>query len=309
MIMPHRALRVAVLPLAMLLVASVAGTSLAQERATVVDADGNNVVIEDASRVVTLGGVATEIAYALGAQDQIVAIDESSYYPPEAIAEKSTIGYHRFLAAEPVLAADPTLIIGDDTTGPPDVVSQLREAGITMLLLGEPGSLDDTRETVRSIGLALGLEGPAEEVVATLDEEVAAAEEVVSQVTTTPRVLFFFRPPGAPSLVSGTGTGASEMIALAGGENVFPFFEGYIPMTPEGIAEAAPDLILTTDASLGEFGGLEGLLAEPGIGQTPAAQNGRIVSMEDLYLLGFGPRTGQAIAELAQLLHPDLAQE
>ena len=99
------------------------------------------------------------------------------------------------------------------------------------------------------------------------------------------------------------------MIALAGGENVFSGFDGYVPMTPEGIAEASPDIILTTDASLREIGGIDGLIAEPGVGQTPAATNGRIVSLEDLYLLGFGPRTGQAITELAQLLHPDLVHE
>jgi iron complex transport system substrate-binding protein len=79
-------------------------------------------------------------------------------------------------------------------------------------------------------------------------------------------------------------------------------------MTPEGIAEAAPGVILTTDASLLELGGLEGLIAEPGVAQTPAAENGRIVSMEDLYLLGFGPRTGQAVADLARLLHPEVAE-
>ena len=282
--------------------------ALAQDPVAVTDADGAEVLIEDASRVVTLGGAVTEIAYALGAQDRIVAVDESSYYPPEALAEKPTIGYHRFLAAEPVLAASPTLLIGDDQTGPPEVLAQLRDAGITTLLLPESSSLDETLATIRSIGSALGLEEAAEKVSATLDEEVAAAQELVSQAAATPRVLFYFRPPGAPSLVSGTGTGASEMIALAGGENVFPDFEGYIPMTPEGIAEAAPDVILTTDASLRELGGLDGLLAEPGITQTPAAANDRIVAMEDLYLLGFGPRTGQAISDLAMLLHPELAQ-
>ncbi len=78
-------------------------------------------------------------------------------------------------------------------------------------------------------------------------------------------------------------------------------------MTPEGIAEAAPDVILTTDASLERFGGLDAFMAAPGLSQTPAAEAGRIVSMEDLYLLGFGPRTGRAIADLARLLHPELA--
>jgi iron complex transport system substrate-binding protein len=292
----------------MLLAATTAGLTSAQEPVTVTDAAGSEVTITDASRVATLGGVVTEIAYALGAAEQIVAVDESSYYPPEAIAEKPTIGYHRFLAAEPILAADPTLIIGDDTSGPPEVVSQLRDAGITTLLLPEPGSLEDAKALVGSIGQALGLDDAATEVIATLDAEVAAAQELAAEATSTPRVLFYFSPPGAPSMVSGTGTGASEMIALAGGENVFPFFENYVPMTPEGIAEAAPDVILTTDASLRQLGGMEGLLAEPGIAQTPAAENDRIVSMEDLYLLGFGPRTGQAIADLAQLIHPELAE-
>lgn len=284
------------------------GALAAQEPATVTDANDDDIVIADASRVVTLGGVITEIAYALGAQDRIVAVDESSYFPSEALAEKPTIGYHRLLAAEPVLAADPTLIIGPDTTGPPDVVGQLRDTGITTLLLEEPSDLDATHGLIGSIGLALGLEDAAEAVVAGLDAEVAAAQDLVAQADTTPRVLFYFRPPGAPGLVSGTETGASGMIGLAGGENVFAGFEGYVPMTPEGIAEAAPDVILTTDATLREVGGLEGLLAEPGVAQTPAATNDRIISMEDLYLLGFGPRTGQAVADLARLFHPELAE-
>ncbi len=296
------------IPLALMLVATASTALVAQEPIAVTDAHGDEVVVADASRVVTLGGVATEIAYALGAQDRIVAVDESSYYPPDALTQKPTIGYHRFLAAEPVISAAPTLVIGDDTTGPPDVVGQLRDAGIAMLLLEEPGDLDGTRESIESIGLALGLGSAAEGLVATLDEEVAAAQDLVAGAEWTPRVLFYFRPPGAPTLIAGMDTGASEMIELAGGENVFPGFAGYVPMTPEGIAEAAPDVILTTDASLREIGGLEALLTEPGIAQTPAAANDRVVSMEDLYLLGFGPRTGRAIADLARLLHPNLDQ-
>lgn len=306
--MSRFASRMAVTGLGMLFVVSTAGTSLAQDQTVVTDADGNEVVITDASRVATLGGVVTEVAYALGAQDRIVAVDESSSYPPEALVDKPTIGYYRFLSAEPVLAVAPTLIIGGAETGPADVLSQLRDAGIPTLLIADSKSVDGASESIRSVGLALGLGSEAENVVASLAQEVAAAEALVSQAASTPRVLFFFHPPGAPSLVSGADTAADEMIALAGGENVFTDFDGYVPMTPEGIAQAAPDVIVTTDASLGELGGLEGLLAEPGIAETPAAVGGRVVSMDDLFLLGFGPRTGQAIADLAQLLHPELAR-
>ena len=102
-------------------------------------------------------------------------------------------------------------------------------------------------------------------------------------------------------------TAAGSMIKLAGGTNIYPGFPGYVPMTPEGMVETAPHVILTTDDSIAQYGGLEAFLAAPGVAQTPAAENGRIVSMDDLYLLGFGPRTGLAIADLARLLHPELA--
>ena len=108
-------------------------------------------------------------------------------------------------------------------------------------------------------------------------------------------------------LISGEHSAAGHMISLAGGSHVYPGFRGYIPMTPEGIVESAPDVILTTTRSIERLGGWDAVREHPGIGQTPAADNDRIVVMDDLYLMGFGPRTGQAIADLALLLHPELA--
>lgn len=279
----------------------------AQEPLVVADADGNLVTIEDASRVATLGGVFTETAYALGAQDQVTAVDASSFYPPEALADKPNFGYYRFLSAEPVLAQAPSLIIGNEETGPPEVVAQLRDAGVPILLLPDNNDVQAARDLITTLGSIFGREEAAVELVAELDADVAAAEALVAQATESPRVLFILQPPEAPLLVAGGDTAAGSMISLAGGENIYPGFGSYVPMTPEGIVETAPDVILTTDASIERLGGREALLATPGIAQTPAAQAGRIVAMEDLYLLGFGPRTGKAIADLARLLHPELA--
>jgi iron complex transport system substrate-binding protein len=282
-------------------------TAAAQELLTVTDVDGQPVAITDTSRVATLGGVFTETAYALGAQDQVAAVDASSFYPPEALAEKPNFGYYRFLSAEPVLAQAPSLIIGNEETGPPEVVAQLRDAGVPILLLPDGNDVQGARELITTLGLVLGRETEAAALVASLDADVAAAEALVAEAQGRPRVLFVLQPPEAPTLVAGGDTAAGSMIDLAGGENIYPGFGSYIPMTPEGIAEAAPDVILTTDASLERFGGLDAFMAAPGLSQTPAAKARRIVSMEDLYLLGFGPRTGRAIADLARLLHPELA--
>lgn len=302
--------RIRLLPrLALASLLLLAGTTpvAAQDPINITDVDGNVVAITDTSRVATLGGVFTETAYALGAQDQVAAVDASSFYPPEALAEKPNFGYYRFLSAEPVLAQAPSLIIGNEETGPPEVVAQLRDAGVPILLLPDNNDVQAARDLITTLGTIFGKEDGAAELIATLDADVTAAEELVTQATSRPRVLFILQPPEAPTLVAGGDTAAGSMISLAGGENIYPGFGSYIPMTPEGIVEIAPDIILTTDASLERFGGREAFLAAPGIAQTRSAQAGRVVSMEDLYLLGFGPRTGKAIADLARLLHPELA--
>jgi iron complex transport system substrate-binding protein len=283
------------------------GPVLGRDLVTVTGADGESVTIEDASRVATLGGVFTETAYALGAQDQVVAVDDSSFYPPQALAEKPSLGYYRDIAAEPVLAQAPSLIVGDEETGPPEVVAQLRAAGIPVLLLPDNDDVPAARDLITTLGAVFGREQAASDLVATLDADVSEAQALVAQATSQPRVLFVLQPPQAPLLIAGGDTAAGSMIELAGGQNIYPGFGSYIPMTPEGIVEAAPDVILTTDLSLEVLGGLDAFLALPGIAQTEAAQAGHVVSMEDLYLMGFGPRTGKAIADLARLLHPELA--
>ena len=304
--MPTRSLTA--LALAGLLALASAGMAVAQAPLTVTDVDGDDVVIEDASRVATLGGVFTETTYALGAQDQLIAVDASSFHPPEALEEKPNFGYYRFLSAEPVLAQEPSLIIGNEETGPPEVVQQLRDAGVPILLLPDNNDVQAARDLITTLGAVFGRETEAGDLLATLDAEVAAAEALVAQATSSPRVLFILQPPGAPMLVAGAVTAAGSMIELAGGTNVYPGFPGYIPMTPEGIVESDPDVILTTTSSIERLGGYDAFLEQPGISQTAAVQDDRVVAMEDLYLMGFGPRTGQAIADLARLLHPELAQ-
>lgn len=298
--------RLAIPALAGLLVVGAAGITLAQEPLTVTDVNGDEVAIEDTSRVATLGGVFTETAYALGAQDRVAAIDASSFYPPEALEEKPNFGYYRFLSAEPVLAQDPSLVIGNEETGPPEVVEQLRGAGVPILLLPDNNDTQAARDLIDTLGAIFEKPEEAEALIEQLEADVAEAEALVAQAQSSPRVLFVLQPPEAPLLVSGEISAAGNMITLAGGSHVFPGFRGYIPMTPEGIVESAPEVILTTEASVERLGGWDAVMEHPGIGQTPAADGGRVYAMEDLYLMGFGPRTGQAIADLALLLHPEL---
>jgi len=281
--------------------------ALAQDEAppTVINADGEEVVIEDASRIITMGGSVTEIVFALGAGDQVVARDSSSLYPP-AVDELEEVGYVRQLSAEPVLSLEPTLIITIPDAGPPEAVEQLEAAGVTLLVVPEADSIDGVTDKIAVIAEALGREEAGAELIETVSTDYAAAQELQTEMTTTPSVMFIYaRGAGAVS-VAGTDTSAHAMIEMAGAENAVTEFEGFQPITAEAVVTAAPDVILMMTRGLDSLGGVEGLLEQPGIAQTPAGENARVVVMDDLYLLGFSTRTGTAVLDLTYLLHEEL---
>ena len=115
-------------------------------------------------------------------------------------------------------------------------------------------------------------------------------------------MLFVYARGPSTLLVGGGGTAADAMIRLAGGTNAASGFDGYKPLTAEAAVAAAPQVILVTTSGLESVGGTDGLLDLPGLALTPAGKARRVVAMDDLYLLGFGPRVAGAMAALADQL-------
>ncbi|MXY93462.1 MAG: hemin ABC transporter substrate-binding protein [Caldilineaceae bacterium SB0664_bin_27] len=268
------------------------------------DADGNPVVVDDLSRIITLGGTVTEIVFALGSGDNVVAVDSSSSYPAQ-VGDLPQVGYQRRLSAEGVLALDPSLILATTEAGPSEAVQHFRDAGVDVLLLESDDSVEGVAEKIRGFAKALGREAEGESLVVQLEADLAQARAYVQSAESQPRVLFIYaRGAGAVS-VAGQNTGAQTMTQLAGGENAIEGFEGYRPLTAEAALAAAPDVILMFTSGLQSLGGQDGLLELPGIAQTPAAQHGRIVAMDGLYLLNFGPRMGQAVLDLAKQIREE----
>jgi iron complex transport system substrate-binding protein len=119
-------------------------------------------------------------------------------------------------------------------------------------------------------------------------------------------VLFVYARGAGTVAVAGRATAADEMIRLAGGRNAIDEFDGFKPLTAEAAVTAAPDVVLMLARGIDSLGGADSVWAQPGLAQTPAARGRRLVVMDDLYLLGFGPRTGAAVSDLARQLHPEL---
>lgn len=252
------------------------------------------------ARVVSLSGALTEIVYALGAQSQLVAVDSTSTFPAATDALPK-VGYMRQLSAEGVLAMRPTLLLATSEAGPANVITQLKNAGVKIVLIPSDHSFEELRHKVRAVASALGFIAEGKALEEKLQRDMTAVQLQIHSKTvlkTKPRVLFVLSHNGTPS-VSGKGSAADAFIKLAGATNAVQEFEGYKPMTAEALLTAAPDLILTTKQSIDAVGGVEHLLERPGISLTPAGKNRRIVVMEALYMLGFGPRLPEALKEVS----------
>ena len=261
--------------------------------------DGVDVGTLDARRIVTVGGPVTETVYALGLGGRVVGTDASSLYPDEILA-LPRLDYFRAISAEGVLSLSPTLVLAVEGTGPPGVVEQIRAAGVPVLVTPEVSTVEGAERRLLALGRVLDAEDAAISLASTLRDEVAAAEAL--RPRPAPRALFVYARGAGTLLVSGTGNPADAVLRLAGARNVVDAFEGYQPLTAEAVAGAAPDVIVLPTKSLESIGGLDGLFALPGLAQTPAAATRRVVTVDDALLLSFGPRLGEAVAELAREL-------
>jgi iron complex transport system substrate-binding protein len=256
----------------------------------------------DPSRIVSIGGSLTEIIYRLGAEELLVARDQTALYPPEA-RELPDVGYARALAPEGVLSVNPTALLVLEGSGPPEALEVLSHAGVEYQTVPEDYSAEGVLTKVHAVGAALGLDEEADQLALRLEADFAALEARNAQVTAPKKVLFILSNQGGQIQASGTGTAANGMIALAGGVNVISEFEGYRPLSAEAITAAAPDAILMMDRGDGQDDIADELLADPAIALTPAGQNKAIYRLEGSYLLGFGPRAADAANEVADLLY------
>lgn len=260
-------------------------------------------------RIVAVGTAATETVYALDEGANLVGVDNASAeYFPEA-AKLPKIGPRNAISAEGVLSLRPTVVVLTGDAGPPQVVEQIKAAGVETVALPATYTPDNVKAGVKQVAHALGKDAKGDELAAAIDRDLAEVKTMLEHAA-TPKVLFVGRGPNMPNAtMSGTGTTIDEMIRLAGGTNPMRDFQGFKSMTDEAVVAAAPDVILMTEHSFERSGGIDGVLKFPGVALTPAGCNRRIVTVSDVYFQGFGPGLGRAVRELAVKIHPDLETE
>jgi iron complex transport system substrate-binding protein len=260
-----------------------------------------------AARIVSVGGALTETLFALGAQADLVGVDTTSFYP-DAAKKLPSVGYQRTLSAEGVLSLAPTLLVATEDAGPPAVLRQIEAARVPIHVLDSAHSFEGVLARTLRLAALTGRASAGSALVERLQADWLAARERVAvlaprDAAKAPRVLFVMAQSLNQLRVAGKNTGADTLIGYAGARNAFDGAEGYKPLTPEAAVAAAPDVIVATDQGLAAVGGAANLLRAPGLAQTPAGRSQRVVSIEILLALGFGPRLPLAVTTLAEALH------
>lgn len=275
---------------------------------TVTDANGNDVTVTDVSRIIPLSGDIAEIVWDLGLGGNIVAVDVSATFPPPLLALPK-VGYERVLNAEGILAMEPTVVIGKQAAGPPEVLEQVSGAGVPLVIVSSSETIDAPMEKIEAVSTALGVVDAGQVLAAHVAEEIKAAQALAAQAPTKPSALVLLIQEGGVQLVGGGGTVASAMLEAAGATDAAAAagIMGYQPITPEALVAAAPEIIVTMAMGAEAVGGVEGVAALPGVAETPAGQNGRIYLYDDEMLVGMTPRTGQQLMAMIADFHPDLA--
>ena len=260
-------------------------------------------VAEDSTRIAVAGGSITEILFALDAQDKIVALDTTSNYPLQA-KEFPSIGYVRNLSSEGLLSLNPTLVLGENDMGPPAVLNQLERTGIDIKIIEEKHSALGILNKITCIGTIINqAERTLEFINYNLMPQIEQLDILASKNELSDyKVMFILNVQSGSPIVSGKGTSAHGLITMTGARNIVSQHDGWKQISPESIIKASPDAVVITQRGLDSYGTLEALYTHPSLSLTPAFQNKRVIVMDGMAMIGFGPRTIFSAVKIAASL-------
>ncbi|MFD7284509.1 hemin ABC transporter substrate-binding protein [Streptomyces sp. NPDC059863] len=288
---------------------------------TVNSADGRKVTITSADRIVPLTGSLSEIVFTLGLGERVVARDVTATF--EQAAKLPVVTRAHDVSAEGVLSLGPTLVLADTTTGPAEAIGQIRDAGIPLVVVDPAKSLADVGTRIDAVAGALGVETAGTELKKRTEERIDAVRaEIPTDEQSTrgsgkdggkgggkPCVAFLYlRGSASVYLLGGRESGATSLLEAAGALDAGKesgLTKDFTAITSEALAKAAPDAILVMTKGLDSVGGVDGLVRIPGIAETPAGMDRRVITVDDGVLLNYGPRTDEVLRSIVKQLYAD----
>jgi iron complex transport system substrate-binding protein len=249
-----------------------------------------------ARTLVTLAPSNAELVDALGAFDRVLACEDSTDHPPRAAA-LPRLGPDLGPDLDRVAELRPDLVVSSlSVPGMERIVTGLRARGVAQVVLA-PARLADVFEDLRRVGARLGLPERAEAAVAAMQAEAEALRR--SQPAVPVRIYLEWWP--RPMFSPGRDTYADELVALAGGVNVFGDRPGAsVRIEPEELVRADPELCFVSWCGVAEAKlDPRSLVDRPGLEALPAARAGRVYPLDERFSGRPGPRMLEAARRMA----------
>jgi iron complex transport system substrate-binding protein len=277
---------------------------------TITDALDEEVTIDEKpERIVSLIPSNTEIAFALGLNEEVVGVSDFDNYPEE-VNEIEKIGGQEF-NVEKIISLEPDLVLahGSSAHNSKEGLDQLRNADISVVVINNAASFEDAYGSVQMVGTITGTTEEAEEIVSNMKAKLAEIEEKAASITEEEQLKVFVEVSPAPEIyTTGKGTFMHEMLEKINAKNVAGDQEGWTKLTEESIVKMNPDVIVTTYGYYTE-NAAEQVLNRNGWGDIPAIQNERVYDVHSDLVTRPGPRLIEGVEELASVIYPEVFKE
>jgi len=248
-------------------------------------------------RIITLSAALTETADALGFSKNIIAVDVTSIYPAY-INKLPKVSNTRAVSAESLIAFTPDLVLAPEGSVSKEIQYQLRSAGISFVNIKQEYSVKGALSFIRAVAAALQVPQKGEVLARETGLKIDRALAGIKVTGKAPKVLFIYARGTGTMMVAGRKSSLDAIITLAGGKNAVQEFDNFKPYTTEALIRTNPDMILMFDFGYNSLGGINSILKMPGVRQTTAGKNRKIVQMEASLLVNFSIRLDQAITAL-----------
>ena len=252
-------------------------------------------------RVVALANGSAEVIDALGLKKILIGRDIASTDPSLKSVPIVTSGHQ--VVAEKIISLSPDLVIIDPSVGPSQAIDSLKKSGITVIAIKERWNVAGISAKIAEIAAILKVEKSGQALSSELAQSITRSAEKVSG---SPRVAFLYlRGGNSIYLLGGKGSGADSIVESIGAIDVGAAQSSvaFSNLTSESLVGANPEIILVMIKGLASVGGVKGLIALPGIAQTDAGKNARVIAVDDSLLLSFGPRTPDLLNKVAAALN------
>jgi iron complex transport system substrate-binding protein len=261
------------------------------------------------NRIASIAPSATEIVFAIGAGDKVVAVSDVCDYPYNFSAWVAAGNMTSIVFSEPnveaIVSLDVDLIIATGGVQA-KAVDALRNLGQKVLVL-DPVDVDGVLKDIELVGNATGKTAEAKTLVSNLANRIDTVVNKVASAASTPKV--YYEVWYDPIYTAGAKAWQNALFAKAGGVNVFADQDfDYFQTSDEAVIERNPDVIVLPKEGMGTqfWGTIDDVKARPGWSSISAVQNDRFCLVDSSTIARAGPRVADIIEDLAKAFHPEL---